>query len=175
MEGPRRASRAVGIEISAVPPFRFSSTCAAGCGIIYSMEGKSRILGIDPGTKRFGIAVSDELGITAQGLDTFEVGKGIAFMDYLRDLIPMYNIEVAMIGMPLSMSGGDIAGTKMARELAGGIRREFGLEVELRDERLSSLEAERILREKGRIRNAGDIDRLAAVLLLQSYLDEINK
>ncbi len=64
---------------------------------------------------------------------------------------------------------------RMAHELAGGIRREFGLEVELRDERLSSLEAERILREKGRIRNAGDIDRLAAVLLLQSYLDEINK
>jgi putative Holliday junction resolvase len=134
-----------------------------------------RILGIDPGTKRHGIAVSDELGITAQGLDTFEIAKGIAFNDYLRDLIAMYNIERAVVGMPLSMGGGDIAGTEMARELAERIRREFDFPVVLRDERLSSREAERILREQGRIKNAGDIDRLAAVLLLQSYLDEINE
>lgn len=139
------------------------------------MKYHKRILGIDPGTKRLGVAVSDELGITAQGLDTFEVGNGVEFIDYLRDLITMYNIKVIVVGMPLSMSGEDIEGTEMARELAEGLRREFKLEIVLRDERLTSLEAERILRENGRIRNAGDIDRLAAVLLLQSYLDEINE
>ena len=139
------------------------------------MKHAGRILGIDPGTKRFGIAVSDELQITAQGLDVFEVGEGMQFNDYLRDLIPMYDIGVIVVGMPLSMSGGDIEGTEMAREIAEGIRREFHLEVVLRDERLTSLEAERILREEGSIKNAGNIDRLAAVILLQSYLDEINE
>ncbi len=134
-----------------------------------------RILGIDPGTKRVGLAVSDELGITAQGLDTHNIKTDEAFKLFLKDLLARYNIGVVVLGMPLSMSGGEIEGTERSRELASFIERECGARVELVDERMTSLEAERVLREQGRIREAGDIDRLAAVLLLQGYLDGLKR
>jgi putative Holliday junction resolvase len=135
----------------------------------------ARILGIDPGTKRVGLAVSDELGITAQGLDTYNIKTDEAFKVFLKDLLARYNIGVVVLGTPLSMSGGEIEGTERSRELASFIERECGARVELVDERMTSLEAERVLREQGRIREAGDIDRLAAVLLLQGYLDGLKR
>jgi len=134
---------------------------------------KRRILGIDPGLKRIGLAVSDPLGITAQGLDTFEATSGIDFLDYLSSLFEEYGIGEVVVGMPLSMSGGDIEGTGKARELAERIQTRFGVRVVLRDERMTSLEAERYLKERGN-RKAKDIDRLAAVFILQTYLDERN-
>ena len=130
-----------------------------------------RALGIDPGAKRIGLAVSDELGLTAQGLDTYEFIDNDSFIVFLRDIKTRYNIGVIILGEPRSMSGGEIEGTERSRELAGLIERELGVSVVLVDERMSSLEAERVLKQAGRIREAGDIDRLAAVLLLQGYLD----
>lgn len=152
------------------------------------MNARDRILGIDPGTKRCGLAVSDELGVTAQGLDTFVVAGGADFVDHVKKLIAEYTVARIIVGMPLSMSGNAIEGTERSRELAGRIERECGVAVELRDERMTSREAERVLEAGGRgqgasrraVRtaarkhDAGDIDRLAAVLLLQSYLDERN-
>jgi putative Holliday junction resolvase len=135
----------------------------------------TRILGIDPGTKRVGFAVSDELGITAQGLDTYNITSEDAFRVFLKGLLSRYNIGVVVLGKPLSMSGGEIEGTERSRELASFIERECGARVELVDERMTSLEAERVLKEQGRIREAGDIDRLAAVLLLQGYLDGLKR
>jgi putative Holliday junction resolvase len=131
-----------------------------------------RVLGIDPGAKRIGLAISDPLGVSAQGLETFEVDSGVEFVDYLRDLIGRCNVRVVVLGMPLSMSGGEIEGTERSRALAERIRAICQVEVVLRDERMTSLEAERVLEQAGRIRDAGDVDRLAAVLLLQGYLDE---
>ncbi len=136
---------------------------------------KARILGIDPGTRRVGLAVSDELGVTAQGLDTYNITTDEAFRVFLKELVSRYNIGVVVLGMPLSMSGGEIEGTERSRELASFIERECGARVELVDERLTSLEAERVLKKQGRIREAGDIDRLAAVLLLQGYLDGLKR
>jgi putative Holliday junction resolvase len=152
------------------------------------MDRRPRILGIDPGTKRYGLAVCDELGVTAQGLDTFVVAGGADFVDHVRKLIAKYAVERVIVGMPLSLSGGAIEGTGRSRELAGRIERECRVAVELRDERMTSREAERLLGSDGRARgasrrpaptdarrrDAGDIDRLAAVLLLQSYLDGMN-
>jgi len=134
------------------------------------MEG--RVLGVDPGTKRTGLAVSDELGVTAQGLPTFERGGAKGLAAHIAALAAEYGATEVVVGLPLSMSGGDIEGTRRSRELAALIERECGLGVILRDERMTSLEAERVMRQEGRIRNAADIDRLAAVLLLQGYLDE---
>lgn len=131
-----------------------------------------RLLGIDPGTKRTGIAVSDELGVTAQGLETFERSGPKELVARISALAEAYGVVAVVVGLPLSMSGGDIEGTRRSRELAALIERECGLPVILRDERMTSLEAERVMRREGRIRNAADIDRLAAVLLLQGYLDE---
>ncbi len=137
-------------------------------------KGKKKIcraLAIDPGTKRIGLAVSDELGLTAQGLDTYELAGEDAFIAFLKDLQMRYNIEVIVLGEPRSMSGGEIEGTERSRELARLIERELDMRVILVDERMTSLEAERVLKQAGRIREAGKIDRLAAVLLLQGYLD----
>ena len=137
-------------------------------------KGKKKIcraLAIDPGTKRLGLAVSDELGLTAQGLDTYELAGEDAFIAFLKDLQMRYNIEVIVLGEPRSMSGGEIEGTERSRELARLIERELDMRVILVDERMTSLEAERVLKQAGRIREAGKIDRLAAVLLLQGYLD----
>lgn len=140
-----------------------------------SSSNDKRILGIDPGTKRVGLAVSDELGVTAQGLDTYNITTVKAFRVFLKELLSRYNIGVVVLGKPLSMSGGEIEGTGRSRELASFIERESGARVVLVDERMTSLEAERVLREQGRIREAGDIDRLAAVLLLQGYLDGLKR
>lgn len=130
-----------------------------------------RILAIDPGTKRIGLAVSDELLVTAQGLDTYNFTNERAFIVFLKGLVSRYNIDVIVLGLPLSMSGSEIEGTERSRRLAENIKSACNVQVVLLDERMTSLEAERVLKEKGRIKEAGDIDRLAAVLLLQSYLD----
>ena len=135
-------------------------------------EDRPRVLGIDPGTKRTGLAISDPLGVTAQGLETFVAGRGMGLIDHLRNLIEQYGVLVVVVGMPLSMSGKDIEGTERSRRLADRITGELGVEVEMRDERMTSLESERVLRQGGRIRDRGDVDRMAATLLLQSYLDE---
>jgi putative Holliday junction resolvase len=133
--------------------------------------GGGRILGIDPGTKRFGLAVSDELGVTAQGLETFVVAGGADFIDHVGKLVEDYAVRKIVIGLPLSMSGNDIEGTGRSRTLAARIAERCGVAVELRDERMTSREAERVI-EAGGAGETGDVDRLAAVLLLQSYLDE---
>ena len=80
-----------------------------------------RILGIDPGEKRVGLAISDPMGIMAQGLDTFIGGTGEAFLEHLGRLIEEYDVESIVIGMPLSMSGGKIEGTEKAERLGENV------------------------------------------------------
>jgi putative Holliday junction resolvase len=135
-------------------------------------EKAFRVLAIDPGEKRMGLAVSDELGLTAQGLETFEVAPEVNFMDHLQELIDRYEIRAVIIGLPLSMRGTDIEGSERSRALAAQIADRFALEVVLIDERMTSLEAERVLKSGDRSFERGDIDKLSAVLLLQSHLDE---
>jgi len=134
--------------------------------------GRGRILAIDPGQKRVGLAVSDELGVTAQGLDTFEIGGAVKLIDHLRELISRHGVRTVIVGLPLSMSGEDIEGSARSRALAGEIRERLGVEAVLADERMTSREAERVLAGSDRKSGKKDIDRLAAVLLLQSYLEE---
>ena len=131
-----------------------------------------RVLAIDPGTKRWGLAMSDPLGATAQGLETFAAGGVRAFLDHLGDLIAAHGVGMIVIGEPSSMAGGEIEGTVRSQELAAAIEARFGAAVVLRDERMTSREAERTLAAGERRSGKADIDRLAAVLLLQSYLDE---
>ncbi len=133
--------------------------------------GVGRVLAIDPGKKRTGLAVSDELGITAQGLETY-TGSREALVEHVGSLAGEYDIITVVIGLPLSMSGVELENAALSRDLAAAIEKKYGMEVVLRDERMTSLEAERVMKQAGRIKNAGDIDRLAAVLLLSSYLEE---
>ncbi len=131
-----------------------------------------RVLAIDPGTKRTGLAMSDPLGMTAQGLDTFVEGAGKNLLDHLRGLVELHGIDTVVVGLPLSMQGKDIEGSGRSRALAARIEEMPGLDVRLMDERMTSLEAERVLRSGDRGFERGDIDKLSAMLLLQSYLDE---
>jgi putative Holliday junction resolvase len=138
------------------------------------MQRRGRVIAIDPGLKRVGLAMSDPLGATAQGLETFETARG-ELIDRLRSLIEENSVTTVVVGLPLSMAGGEIEGSARSRALAAEIREKLGVEVVLRDERMTSLEAERVLAGGGRKSEKGDTDKLAAVLLLQSYLEEVSR
>jgi putative Holliday junction resolvase len=131
-----------------------------------------RILGIDYGERRVGLAVSDELGITAQGLETFDRKTG-DLMEHLARLIEEYGVGEVVVGHPLSMSGRPSRTTGQAEQLAGEIESRLGVRVVLWDERLSSAEARRTVAGSKAGRRAGKkaVDRVAAVLILQGYLE----
>lgn len=131
------------------------------------MSGK-RILGIDPGERRVGLAVSDPLGLTAQGLDTFDRREG-DLLDHLRALVAEYGVGEIVMGHPLSMSGRPSETTRAVEALAKEVGAALGLPVRLWDERLTSAEARRVL--AGARAPKGAADRIAAALILQSYLD----
>jgi putative Holliday junction resolvase len=112
--------------------------------------------------------------VIAQGLDTFIKGKGKDLIDYIEELAEEYIFSTVVIGMPLSMSGNEIKGSERSRALASSIKARIDTEIVFIDERMSSLESERILKQAGRIRDKGDIDKVSAILILQSYLDGVD-
>ena len=134
---------------------------------------KPRILAIDFGTKRMGLAVSDALGMTAQGLPTLQRTRIADDLEHLHSLVVEYSVGRVLVGNPLGHSGGETAMSQQVAEFVEKLGRRLPCPVELRDERLTSVEANRTLREAGlsigKRRRA--VDRISAVLLLQSYLD----
>jgi len=128
-----------------------------------------RILGIDPGERRTGFAVSDELGITAQGLDTFDARRDGSFIAYVAQVVDRLSVTEFVVGNPLHLSGDASPSSERAAALAAKLEKRFGLPVTMWDERLSSQEAKRVLR--GSRADKRSVDRLAAVLILQSFLD----
>ena len=134
-----------------------------------------RILAIDFGTKRMGLAVSDALGMTAQGLPTLARTRVADDLERLRALVEEYAVEKVLLGNPLGHGGGTTSMARLVAEFADKLRRRLPCAVELRDERFTSVEANRTLREAGlsiRKRQRA-VDRVAAVLLLQGYLDSL--
>ncbi len=131
------------------------------------------VLGIDYGTKRIGLAVSDGLGITAQGLDTLErtgIEEDIA---RLEDLIRERGVEEIVVGRPLNLNGSEGPAAEEAGEFADLLRERCGVPVRLWDERLSTAQAERAMLDANvsrRIRKKSR-DRMAAQLILQSFMD----
>lgn len=132
-----------------------------------------RILALDLGRKRIGLAISDELGITAQGLETLERTGRREDIELLRRLAVERGVRQFLIGDPLHMSGEASRQGEYTRDFARELERKTGIPVVFRDERWTSREAERALRGSGiaNDRRKPTIDRLSAVLLLQSYLD----
>lgn len=138
-----------------------------------STTAAPRILGIDFGARNMGLAVTDALGLTAQGLPTYRRGNKKADFDYLRRLIRQYDVREIVMGLPLRMSGDEGIQAEKVQAFAEELRAKFKLPVHLFDERLTSVEANRLLREtemSGR-RRAEVVDQLAAVLILQAYLE----
>lgn len=136
------------------------------------MNSPGRILAIDYGSRRMGLAVSDALGITAQGLDTLERKNKRSDFARLERTIREYQVTEIVLGNPLRMSGEEGTQSRKVAEFAEELERRFELPVHLWDERLTSSEANRLLRdaEVSLQRRAQAVDRMAATLILQSFL-----
>ena len=132
-----------------------------------------RLLGLDVGSKTIGLAVSDPLGITAQGLKTYRRKNKRTDLQELECLVREYSICEIVMGYPLHMSGDQSAGSVRVGEFAELLRTHLGLPVHLWDERLTTAEAQRVLRESEMSirRRAEVVDQLAAVLILQSFME----
>jgi len=131
-----------------------------------------RILAIDYGSRRMGLAVSDALGITAQGLDTLERKNKRSDFARIERIIREYQVAEIVLGNPLRMNGEEGTQSRKVAEFADELRRRFALPVHLWDERLTSSEANRLLRESevSLHKRAQAVDRMAATLILQSFL-----
>jgi putative Holliday junction resolvase len=132
-----------------------------------------RILGLDVGSKTIGLAVSDPLGITAQGLETIRRRNKRLDFEQLERVIREYLVTEIVVGLPLRMSGAEGIQAEKMQGFAEQLRQHFQLPVHLWDERLSSAQANRVLRDtEMSIKRRGEVvDRLAAVLILQSWMD----
>ena len=133
-----------------------------------------RVLGLDVGARRIGVAVSDPLGITAQGLETLHRQNKRHDFDHLKKVIRDYEVKEIVVGLPLRMSGAEGTQSEKMRAFAEDLRKKFRLPVHLWDERLTSAEANRFLRETDlSIEKRGKaVDRMAAVLILQGWMEQ---
>jgi putative Holliday junction resolvase len=137
-----------------------------------------RIMGIDFGDSRIGVAVSDPLGWTAQGLDTIErKGTLEQAADEIRRLAEQYGVEKIVIGLPRNMNGTIGPSGEKAIEFGELLASVTGLEVVKWDERLTTVAANRLMHEVGMktSKKKKSVDRIAAVFILQGYLDSMRK
>ncbi len=137
-----------------------------------------RIMGLDYGSKTVGVAVSDPLGLTAQGIETItrkEENKLRKTLARIEQLILEYQIESIVLGYPKNMDDSIGERARITEEFRDMLVRRTGLTVVLWDERLTTMEANEILIESGvrREKRKAVIDKIAAVLILQSYLEYI--
>jgi len=139
----------------------------------YEIGLRPRVIGLDVGSKTIGIAISDPLGITAQGLETIRRKNKRLDFERLGRLLRDYQVTEIVVGYPLRLSGAEGRQSEKMQLFAEELRRKFALPVHLWDERLTSSQANRVLREAEiSIKKRGEaVDRLAAVLILQSWID----
>lgn len=137
-----------------------------------------RILAVDFGLKRVGLAVSDPLQIIARALETLHYQSRKELLRRLVTVIQQNEIVCVVMGLPRHMDGREGEMAKMVRDLMDELAARVPIPMVAWDERLSSVQAERALREMGisaRHTKRGDVDRLAAAFILQSYLDSLKR
>ena len=133
-----------------------------------------RILGLDPGEKNIGVAVSDELGWTAQGLGSIRRGGTIENdLDKIKAMVQKYGVERIVVGLPRNMDGSIGDQARKALNLAEILADRLSLPVETWDERLSTVAAERLLIEAdvSRKKRRRVVDKMAASIILHGYLN----
>jgi putative Holliday junction resolvase len=133
----------------------------------------SRILALDHGTKRIGVALSDELGWTAQPLETFERRTLERDIAHIRELVQTYNVERVLLGLPLRLNGEEGPAARSVREFVARLGEALPVPVVTWDERMTTKTAEALLiaADVSRKKRRGVVDRVAAAILLQSYLE----
>lgn len=135
-----------------------------------------RIMGLDFGSKTVGVAVSDPLGITAQGVEIIrrkEENKLRQTYARIEELILEYQVEEIVLGLPKNMNATEGKRAQLTREFKDGLERRTGLSVTLWDERLTTVAADKTMMEAGirREHRKDYVDMIAASLILQGYLD----
>lgn len=130
-----------------------------------------RIMGIDIGEKRIGIAVSDMLGMTAQGIETY-TRKGEGDAEYIVNKAKTLGATTIVAGLPLNMNGSEGPSVQKVREFMNEVEK-LGMEIKFQDERLTTVSAERTLLEAdmSRQKRRQVIDKVAAVYILGTYMD----
>lgn len=135
-----------------------------------------RIMGLDFGSRTVGVAISDELLLTAQGIETIQrksPGKLRQTLARIETLIGEYQVDRIVLGFPKNMNNTEGERCRKTLEFQELLKKRSGLEVVLWDERLTTAAAERVLKESGvrRENRKSYVDQIAAVLILQGYLD----
>ncbi|MRG86687.1 Holliday junction resolvase RuvX [Salinibacillus xinjiangensis] len=133
-----------------------------------------KILGLDVGEKTIGVAISDAFGWTAQGIKTIKWNEQFSTVtDELGQIIREHQIEKVVVGHPKNMNGTVGERGMACEEFAAQMKEEFQIPVDLWDERLTTMAAERVLlsADMSRAKRKKVIDKMAAVIILQSYLD----
>ena len=132
-----------------------------------------RIMGLDFGDRRIGVALSDPLGVSAQPLLTLERSSWKADLGRIRELALTHAVARIVVGLPLGMDGSRGERVRITEDFMARVKKATGLAVDPWDERLTTVQAERALLEGdvSRRRRRQVIDRLAATILLQAYLD----
>lgn len=132
-----------------------------------------RIMGLDIGSRTIGVAVSDELGITAQGLKTIRRTSREADFDEITKIINEFQIGKIVVGLPKNMNGTLGKQAEIVLQWIKSLKEEVLLPVETWDERLSTVEASKVLLEAdvSRKKRKKALDKLAAVIILQGYMD----
>jgi putative holliday junction resolvase len=134
-------------------------------------------LGLDVGSKRIGVAGCDRMGMFAHGITTINRKSWQQDMDELRSLVCDREVTILVVGLPYNMDGSLGYQAKLVQKFARGAAKYLGVALEYVDERLTSFEAEQIMQAQGISprENKGTIDRKAAALILQQWLDRRQK
>ena len=152
--------------------FRSLGSHAASFGAKYTSRIVRR-LGLDVGDVRMGVAVSDETGMLARGLPTYVRVGPKKDLRAVAELVRTYEVQEIVVGLPLRLDGTESRQTEKVRTFVEALRRTVGVAVRTWDERLTTVEADQVLRERGvkPLARKAEVDRVAAVLILQGYLD----
>jgi putative Holliday junction resolvase len=131
-----------------------------------------RILALDVGKKRIGLAVSDPLGLTAVGLPTLHRTRIRADLAHLKSVAQERTVSKLLVGRPLHMSGDESRQSEYTREFAERLSNHLGIPIVYWDERLTTAEAQRLMRDSGATleQRKKAVDQMSAILLLESYL-----
>ena len=134
-----------------------------------------RILALDHGTKRIGVAVSDELKMIAQPLEYIEAEPFADFLERLKQILQEKEVELLLVGMPRNMDGSYGPAALKVRDFVAALNRAITVPIKTWDERLTSVQANRFLIEGNvrRDKRKEKVDKTAAAILLQSYLDSM--
>lgn len=140
-------------------------------------EINKRILAIDFGEKRIGVAVSDPMKIIAQPLPTIESKSKKKMFRELLEIISRYDLSLIIVGMPYNLKGRIGRTGEKVEEFIGELQKKVAVPIKIWDERFTSLMAERTIHEMGKSpsRNKSKIDQISAQLILQNYLDSLPK